>query len=68
MHLGAASARPWEVVPVTRVLDGVGRYSGGITVGEGPICFGKSGRSMMSVPSGGEDRHAGSPEQTLSHS
>jgi Family of unknown function (DUF6247) len=42
-------------VPVTRVLDGVGWYSGGIIVGEGPICFGKSGRSMMAVPSGDED-------------
>jgi hypothetical protein len=43
-----------RVMPVTRVLDGVGWYSGGIIV-EGPICFGKSGRSMMAVPSGDED-------------
>jgi hypothetical protein len=55
-------------MPVTRVLDGVGRYSGGITVGEAAICFGTTSRSMMAVTSGGEDGHAGSPEQALSHS
>jgi hypothetical protein len=37
------------------VLDGVGPYSGGIIVGEAAICFGKTSRSMMAVPSGGED-------------
>jgi hypothetical protein len=37
------------------VLDGVGPYSGGITIGEAAICFGKTSRSMMAVRSGGED-------------
>jgi hypothetical protein len=55
-------------VPVTGVLDGVGRYSRGIIVGEAPIYFGKTGRSMMAVPSGDEDGHACSPEQALSDS
>ena len=51
-----------------RVLDSVGRYFGGIIVGEAAVAFGKTGRSMMAVPSGDEDGHADSPEQTLSHS
>jgi hypothetical protein len=33
-----------------------------------PIYFGKTGRSMMALPSGDEDGHACSPEQALSDS
>ena len=36
---GAASAWPWEAVSVTEVLNGVGRYSGGIAFGEAAVCF-----------------------------
>jgi hypothetical protein len=43
------------------VLDRVGRYSGGIIVGEAAVAFGKPSRSMMAVTSGDEDGHAGSP-------
>jgi hypothetical protein len=32
-----------------------------------PSAFGKKQRSMMAVPSGGEDGHVGSLEQALSH-
>jgi hypothetical protein len=39
------------------------RYSGGITVREAAICFGKANRSMMGLPSGDEDGHAGSPSR-----
>jgi hypothetical protein len=53
--LGAASAWPWEGRGVTRVLESVGRYSGGITVGEAAIYFGQTSRSMVAVSSGGED-------------
>jgi hypothetical protein len=49
------------------VLDGVGRYSGGIIVGKRPSTSVRSSRAMMAVPSGDEDGHVGSPEQTLSH-
>jgi hypothetical protein len=38
MHHGAASAWPWEGRARHRVLDGVGRYSGGIIVGEATVC------------------------------
>ena len=51
-----------------RVLDGAGRYSGGITVDEAAVAFGKTSRSMMAVTSGDKDGHVGSPEQTLSPS
>jgi hypothetical protein len=44
-----------RVVGVTRVLESVGRYSGGITVGEAAIYFGQTSRSMVAVSSGGED-------------
>jgi hypothetical protein len=50
------------------VLDGVG----GIPA-ESPsakrdrLRWGKTGRSMTGLPSGDEDGHVGSPEQTLSH-
>jgi hypothetical protein len=54
MHLGAASARPWEGRARHPSAGWCWWYSGGIIV-EGPICFGKSGRSMMAVPSGDED-------------
>jgi hypothetical protein len=37
------------------VLESVGRYSGGITVGEAAIYFGQTSRSMVAVSSGGED-------------
>jgi hypothetical protein len=37
------------------VLDGVGWYFGGITVGNAAVCFGKTDRSIMAIPSGGED-------------
>jgi hypothetical protein len=38
------------------VLDGVGPYSGGITVGDAAMGLrGKIGRSMMGLPSGDED-------------
>jgi hypothetical protein len=50
------------------VLDGAGRYSGGITVDEAAVAFGKTSRSMMAVTSGDKDGHVGSPEQTLSPS
>jgi hypothetical protein len=66
--LGAASAWPWEVVPVTRVLDGVGRYSGGITFAEAPMCFGKKQSLDDGRAERRQDGHVGSPEQTLSHS
>jgi hypothetical protein len=43
-------------------------YSGGITAGEAAICY-RSDQSLHDgVSSGGEDGHAGSPEQALSHS
>jgi hypothetical protein len=55
-----------------RVLDGLGRYSGGITAGEAASCFGKTNRSMLAVPSGGEDgmqarqsRRCHTPERRL---
>ena len=53
--LGGASGWPWEGRASHPVLDGVGPYSGGIIVGEAAICFGKTSRSMMALPSGGED-------------
>jgi hypothetical protein len=31
------------------------------------LLWGRTGRSMMGLPSGDEDGHVGSPEQTLSH-
>jgi Family of unknown function (DUF6247) len=43
------------------VLDGVGWYSCGIIVGEAAVAFGRTSRSMLAVPSGGEDGHAGLP-------
>jgi hypothetical protein len=40
IHLGCSiSLAMGRVVPVTRVLDGVGRYSGGITVGKATVCL-----------------------------
>jgi hypothetical protein len=33
-----------------------------------PSAVGQISRSMVAVPSGGEDGYVGSPEQTLSHS
>jgi hypothetical protein len=50
------------------VLDGVGGL-----LAESPsakrdcLLWGKTGRSMTGLPSGDEDGHVGSPEQTLSH-
>jgi hypothetical protein len=57
------SSAPWaqhrlgrgRVVGVTRVLESVGRYSCGITVGEAAIYFCQTSRSMVAVSSGGED-------------
>ena len=63
MHLGCSIVWPWRIVPVTRVLDGVGRYSGGITVGEvACLLSARTSRLMMAVPSGDELGHAGSLE------
>jgi hypothetical protein len=31
------------------------------------LLWGRTGRSMMGLPSGDEDGYVGSPEQTLSH-
>src|SRR5512133_861919 len=42
MHLGCSIGLAVGGSCPSRVLDGVGRYSGGITVGEGPICFGRA--------------------------
>jgi hypothetical protein len=72
-HVGVAVAAAVQPVPAMEsnathhVLD-VGRYSGGITVGEAPSAIGHISHSMVAVPSGGEDGYVGSPEQTLSHS
>jgi hypothetical protein len=67
MHLGCSIAWPWQGCASHRVLDGVGRYSGGIIVGEAALYSVRTSRSMMAVPSGDLLGHAGSPEQTLSH-
>ena len=69
MHLGCSIGLAMGGRASHQVLDGVGRYSGGIIVGEAsPSTSVRSSRAMMAVPSGDEDGHAGSPEQTLSHS
>ena len=55
MHHGAASAWPWEGRARHRVLDGVGRYSGGIIVGEATVCRrcciapGRAGKGAIST-------------------
>jgi hypothetical protein len=45
------------------VLDGIPAESPST---KRPSAFGQTGRWMMALPSGGEDGHVGSPEQTLS--
>src|SRR5215218_11276530 len=58
MHLGAASAWPWEGRARHRVSDGGGRYSGGIIVGEATVC-----RRCCIAPGQGRERrdlHLGS--------
>jgi hypothetical protein len=67
MHLGAASAWPWEGRASHRVLDGVGRYSGGMTLGEAAICLGEDQSLDDGQDERRRERHAGSPEQALSH-
>jgi hypothetical protein len=65
--LGAALAWPWKGRASHRVLNGVGRYSGGITVGEAAMGFkGQDGRSMMGLTSGDEDGMEARPS-TLCH-
>ena len=51
-----------------RYLAGVGRYSGGITVGEMTLCFGKTGRSMTGLPNGDGVGRSAPLEQGLSRS
>jgi hypothetical protein len=46
----------------------LGPYSGGIIVGEAAICLPYGWPFALGLPSGGQDWHAGSPEQALSHS
>ena len=53
-------------MPVTRVLDGVGRYPAESPSSKRPSAVGESSRSMLAVPSGGEVGHVGSLEQALS--
>ena len=44
-------------------MDGVGWYRGGITVGEVAVCFGKTSRSIMAMPSGRPGRHEARPSR-----
>ena len=68
MHLGCSIGPAVGRLCQSPSADGVGRYSGGIIVGEArPSAWGKTGRPMMGLPSGDEDGHVGSSEQTLSH-
>ena len=67
MHLGCSIGLAMGGRASHQVLDGVGRYSGGITFGEADICF-----QYQSLDAGRAERqrgrHAGSPEQDPSHS
>jgi hypothetical protein len=56
-----------RVVPVTQCWMVLGHIPAESPSAIWPSAVGKTSRSMMAFPSGDEDGHAGSPEQTLSH-
>jgi hypothetical protein len=69
MHFGCSIAPGrGRVVQVTECWDGVGPYSGGITVGE--AAMGLKGQNWPldnGLAERQRGRHGGSPEQVLSH-
>jgi hypothetical protein len=68
MHLGGsiglALGGSWPVTECWMALGGTPAES---SSAKRPSTSVRSSRAMMAVPSGDEDGHVGSPEQTLSH-